>query len=126
MELNTKCWVHVKSNRGYIYETIDQAIDQAKEQIQATSKDKVGNYGPIWEIIDIIWNNQLHCPTHGVRYFLNTRYHYKAQLGEDQIGEGKDGLHECLECMVSNESEQLEYINRAMLSLGLQVPLVET
>lgn len=32
---------------GFIYE----AMDQAKEQIKATYKDRVANYGPIWEII---------------------------------------------------------------------------
>ena len=41
---------------GYIYE----AMDQAKEQIKETYKDKVAKYGPIWEIIDKRWNNQLH------------------------------------------------------------------
>lgn len=42
-----------KLTMGYIYE----AMDQAKEQIQATYKDKVGKYGPILEIIDNKWNN---------------------------------------------------------------------
>ena len=40
---------------GYIYE----AMDKAKEQIKTTYKDRVAKYGPIWEIIDIRWNNQL-------------------------------------------------------------------
>ena len=38
---------------GYIYE----AMDQAKEQIRATYKDRVSKYGPIWDIIDRRWNN---------------------------------------------------------------------
>ena len=38
---------------GYIYE----AMDQAKEHIKATYKDKLAKYGPIWEIIDRRWNN---------------------------------------------------------------------
>ena len=33
---------------GYIYE----AMDQAKEKIKATYKDRVTKYGPIWDIID--------------------------------------------------------------------------
>ena len=86
---------------GYIYE----AMDQAKEQIKAAYKDRVAKYGPIWEITDNKWNNQLHCPIHAVGYFLNPRYHYKVQLGDDVIGEVKDGLYECLECMVPDESE---------------------
>jgi hypothetical protein len=38
---------------GYIYE----AMDQTKEQIRTTYKDRVPKYGPIWEIIDNKWNN---------------------------------------------------------------------
>jgi hypothetical protein len=58
----------------------NEAMDQAKEQIKATYKDRVAKYGPIWEIIDNRWNNQLHCPIHAVGYFLNPRYHYRAQV----------------------------------------------
>ena len=89
---------------GYIYE----AMDQAKEQIRAAYKDRVAKYGPIWEIIDHRWNNQLHRPIHAAGYFLNPRYHYRAQLGEDLTGEVKDGLYECLERMIPSESEKLE------------------
>jgi hypothetical protein len=96
---------------GYIYE----AMDQAKEQIRATYKDRVTKYGPIWEIIDRRWNNQLHRPIHAAGYFLNPRYHYRAQLGEDMTGEVRDGLYDCLERMVPSESEQLE-IHRQITS----------
>ncbi|KAH9329398.1 hypothetical protein KI387_001506, partial [Taxus chinensis] len=41
-------------------------------------------------------------------YFLNPKYNYKARLGEDQTGEVKDGLYECLERMVPDEMQQLE------------------
>ncbi|KAH9329477.1 hypothetical protein KI387_001585, partial [Taxus chinensis] len=105
---------------GYIYE----AMDQAKEQRRATFKDRVMKYGPIWEIIDNRWNNQLHRPIHAAGYFLNLKYHYRAQLGEDQTGEVKDGLYECLECMVPDEMQQLEvhrqinFFNRATCTFG--------
>ena len=71
---------------GYIYE----AMDQAKEQIKAAYKDRVSKYGPIWDIIDRRWNNQLHRPIHAAGYFLNPRYSYRAQLGEDVTGEVRD------------------------------------
>jgi hypothetical protein len=71
-----------KMAMGYIYE----AMDQAKEQIRAAYKDRVTKYGPISDIIDHRWNNQLHCPIHAIGYFLNPRYHYKVQLGQDQTG----------------------------------------
>jgi hypothetical protein len=90
-------------------------MDQAKVQIRETYKDRVTKYGPIWEIIDRRWNNQLHRPIHATGYFLNPRYHYIAQLGEELNGEVRDGLYECLERMVPSESEQLE-IHRQITS----------
>jgi len=81
---------------GYIYED----LDQAKEHIREAYNDKLAKYGHIWEIIDNIWNNQLHHPIHEVGYFLNPKYHYKARLGDVQVGEVIDGLYGCLECMV--------------------------
>jgi hypothetical protein len=89
---------------GYIYE----AMDQANAQVRTCYKDRVVKYGPIWEIIDNRWNNQLHRPIHAARYFLNPRYHYRSQLGDDLTGEVKDGFYECLECMVPDETKQLE------------------
>ena len=89
---------------GFIYE----AMDQAKEQIKVAYKDRVAKYGPIWDIIDKRWNNQFHRPIHAVGYFLNPQYHYRAQFGEDQTGEVRDGFYECLERMVPNEADQLE------------------
>ena len=71
---------------GFIYE----AMDQAKEQIRAAYKDRVGKYGPIWEIIDQRWKNQLHHPIHAAGYFLNPRYHYKAQETGALTGEIRD------------------------------------
>ena len=68
----------------------------------------MAKYGPIWETIDNRWNNQLHRPIHAAGHFLNPRYHYRVQLGDDLTGEVKDGLYECLERMVPDESEQME------------------
>ena len=88
---------------GFIYE----AMDQAKEKIKATYKDRVAKYGPIWEIIDQRWNNQLHCPMHVARYFMNPRYHYKAQEARALTGEVRDGLIDSIDCMIPTESAQL-------------------
>eukprot|EP00253_Pinus_taeda_P021846 PITA_21846 len=89
---------------GYIYE----AMDQAKEQIQTTYKNRLAKYGCIWEIIDNRWNNQLHCPIHATGYFLNLKYHYKNQLGDLHDGEVRVGLIDCLERMVPTHADQLE------------------
>eukprot|EP00253_Pinus_taeda_P023859 PITA_23859 len=89
---------------GYIYE----AMDQAKEQIRATYKDRLAKYRCIWEIIDNRWNNQLHRPIHAVEYFLNPKYHYKNRLGALHDGEVRAGLTDCLERMVPSHVDQLE------------------
>eukprot|EP00253_Pinus_taeda_P027736 PITA_27736 len=89
---------------GYIYE----AMDQAKEQIRATYKDRLVKYGRIWEIIDNKWNNQLHRLIHAARYFLNPKYHYKDRLGDLHDGEVNTRLIDCLERMVPTHADQLE------------------
>jgi hypothetical protein len=96
---------------GYIYE----AMDQAKEQIRAAYKDRVAKYGPIWEIIDNRWNNQLHRPIHAAGFFLNPKYHYRTRLGDDLTGEVKDGLYDCIERMIPDENDQME-VHRQLTS----------
>eukprot|EP00253_Pinus_taeda_P017800 PITA_17800 len=88
----------------YIYE----AMDQAKEQIQAAYEEKLAKYGRIWEIIDNGWNNQLHRLIHATGYFWNSKYHYKDQLGDLHDGEVRAGLIDCLERMVPTHVDQLE------------------
>eukprot|EP00253_Pinus_taeda_P007989 PITA_07989 len=89
---------------GFIY----KAMDQATEQIKTVYKDKVAKYGPIWEIIDERWNNQLHRPIHAAGYFLNPHYHYKAKESGVLRGEVRDGLIDCIDRMISLEFDQLE------------------
>eukprot|EP00253_Pinus_taeda_P007875 PITA_07875 len=94
---------------GFIYE----AMDQAKEHIKAVYKDRVAKYGPIWAIIDERWSNQLHRPIHAAGYFLNPRYHYKAKESGASRGEVRDGLIDCIDCMIPLESDQLEIHRQA-------------
>ncbi|KAI3864776.1 hypothetical protein MKX03_034988 [Papaver bracteatum] len=61
-----------KPEMGYIY----KAIDKEKEQIQANFKNKKRRYESYINIIDLIWNTQLHGPLHAAGYFLNPRYQY--------------------------------------------------
>eukprot|EP00253_Pinus_taeda_P002270 PITA_02270 len=83
-------------------------MDQAKEKIKRTDKDKVAKYGLIWAIIDERWNNQLHRPIHVARYFLNPQYHYKAKATGALRGEVRDGLIDCIDHMIPLECDQLE------------------
>eukprot|EP00253_Pinus_taeda_P004371 PITA_04371 len=89
---------------GFIY----QAMDQAKEQRKTVYKDRVAKYGPIWAIIDEIWNNQLHRLIHAAGYFLNPRYHYKAKESGALRGEVGDGPIDCIDHMIPLEFDQLE------------------
>eukprot|EP00253_Pinus_taeda_P025996 PITA_25996 len=89
---------------GFIYE----AMDQAKEQIKVVYKDRVARYGPIWEIVDQRWNNQLHRPIHATEFFLSPRYHNKALEVKALTGEVRDGLIDCIDRLVPKESDQLE------------------
>eukprot|EP00253_Pinus_taeda_P022909 PITA_22909 len=89
---------------GFIYE----AMDQAKEQIKRSYKDKVAKYGPIWAIIDERWNNQLHRPIHAAGYFLKPQYHYKTQAAGALSGEVRDGLIDYIDRMIPLECDQLD------------------
>lgn len=60
----------LKPAMGYIYE----AMDRAKEQIKENFNDVESRYQPIWSKIDLRWNMQLHRPLHAARYYLNPRY----------------------------------------------------
>ena len=51
---------------GYIYE----GMDRAKEAIRAKYVG-VEKYGPMWDIIDRRWKNQLHKLIHAAAYYLN-------------------------------------------------------
>eukprot|EP00253_Pinus_taeda_P034661 PITA_34661 len=94
---------------GFIYE----AMDQAKVQIKRAYKDKVAKYGPIWAVIDERWNNQLHRPIHAAGYFWNPRYHYKAKATGALKGEVRDGLIDCIDCMIPLECDQREIHRQA-------------
>lgn len=89
---------------GFIYE----AMDQAKEKIKREYKDKLAKYGPILAIIDERWKNKLHHPIHAAVYFLNPRYHYKAKETRALMGEVRDGLIDCIDCMIPLESDYME------------------
>lgn len=105
---------------GFIYE----AMGQEKEKIKATYKERVAKYGPIWEIIDQIWNNQLHRPAHTTGHFMNPRYHYKAMEARYLTGEVRDGLIDCIDRMIPKETDQLEvhkkitFFNRTTCTFG--------
>ena len=59
-----------KSSIGYIYE----GMHRAKEAIRAQYIGVPEMYGPIWDIINRRWQNQLHKPIYAAAYYLNPAY----------------------------------------------------
>ena len=53
----------------FIYETMDQAKETIKEELD----NKESLYMPFWKAIDDIWNGSLHSPLHAIGYFLNPK-----------------------------------------------------
>ncbi|KAF8400145.1 hypothetical protein HHK36_013441 [Tetracentron sinense] len=109
-----------KPQLGYIYET----MDQAKETIKKEFKDKRSNYLPFWEIIDGIWDNQLHSPLHSAGYFLNPSLFYSSDFFAD--AEVASGLLCCIVRMVEDRhiqdliSLQLDEYREAKGAFGQQ------
>jgi hypothetical protein len=61
------------------------AMDQGKEKIRATYKNKKLKYLPVWKIIDTSMENQLHQPIDATKYFLSLRYHYTFNFAVDHL-----------------------------------------
>ncbi|VFQ77378.1 unnamed protein product [Cuscuta campestris] len=85
---------------GFLYE----AMDRAKEKIQAAFQNVKKSYRPLWSVIDLRWNKQLHRPLHAAGYYLNPRMHYSPGFKVDY--EVKQGVYDCLRRMVADIEEQ--------------------
>jgi len=61
------------------------------------------SYTPFWEIIDQIWDNQLHRPLHATGYYFNPILHYHPEF---EVGyKVKRGMYDCLERLVGDIDE---------------------
>ena len=61
---------------GYIYE----GMDRANEAIRAQYAGVQERYGPIRDIIDWRWQNQLHRPIHAITYYLNLAFYFRPEF----------------------------------------------
>ncbi|XP_009768745.1 uncharacterized protein [Nicotiana sylvestris] len=59
-----------KAPMGYLYE----AVNRAKETIEASFERDVRKYEKVFKIIDSRWSNQLHLPLHAAGHPLNPHY----------------------------------------------------
>ncbi|KAL7247108.1 hypothetical protein ACSBR2_002093 [Camellia fascicularis] len=108
---------------GYIYE----AMDKAKEQILDNFKGMQRSYKPIWDIINLRWDFQLHRPLHATAYYLNPRFHYVLDFNPDY--EIKKGLYETIESMCptcklrEKVDRQLDMFHNAENMFGMEMAI---
>lgn len=91
-----------KPAMGYIY----KAMDQAKEAISLSFKEREDKYREIFEIIDRRWECQLHLPLHAAGYFLNPEYFYDNCSKIEQDAKVMIGLYKCIERLVPETEKQ--------------------
>ena len=94
---------------GYIY----KAMDQAKEAISLSFKEREDKYREIFEIIDRRWKCQLHHPLHAAGYFLNPEYFYDNRSKIEQDENVMSGLYKCIERLVP-ETEKQDKISKEL------------
>ncbi|KAL6576773.1 hypothetical protein OROMI_011049 [Orobanche minor] len=86
---------------GYIYE----AMERAKEAIEASFNRNINKYKQIFEKIDARWDVQLHQPLHAAAYYQNPEFYYSNPRIEDDR-EVIRGLYKCIEKMIPDLREQ--------------------
>lgn len=65
-----------KASMGYLY----KAMDKAKEAIETFYVYDAIKFHNIWEMIDRMWNGQLHKPLHAIEFSLNPKFFYGQKL----------------------------------------------
>ena len=65
-------------------------------------------YGPIWDIIDRRWQNQLHRPIHVVAYYFSPTYHFLPNFKVDE--EFPTGLYIVMQRLGPNGSDTIATI----------------
>ena len=81
-------------------------------------------YIPIWNIVGVRWELQIHKLLHAAAYYLNPHYHYNPNFKVN--ANIKIGLYQCLKRMVLDASEmykidlQLESFKDAKWLFGIE------
>ncbi|XP_042410002.1 uncharacterized protein LOC121999379 [Zingiber officinale] len=89
-----------KPAMGFIY----NAMDSAKEQIQANFNNVKRKFQSILNIIDERWELQLHRSLHAAAYFLNPQYQYSPDFKVSM--ELKLNLYQCLDRLVTSQCDR--------------------
>ncbi|CAH1443830.1 unnamed protein product [Lactuca virosa] len=94
-----------KPAMGFIY----QALVIAKKEIKANFKAIQTRYGPIYDIIDDRWYNQMNRAQNMAGYYLNPHMQYSDDF--ENNGWIKDGLYMCLERMCGTDENLAKTID---------------
>lgn len=95
----------LKPASGYIYE----AMDRAKEQIKENLNGKESRYRQIWDLVDERWNLQLHRPLHAAAFYLNPRFQYDPKYEADLTHmEVKKGLYYVIQRMCDDVETKIK------------------
>ncbi|XP_019261290.1 PREDICTED: uncharacterized protein LOC109239218 [Nicotiana attenuata] len=110
-----------KPPMGYLYE----AMDRAKETIEASFEGDLRKYEKVFEIIDRRWSDQLHRPLHAASHILNSGLFYKNNKDGTLDLEVWVGYHKRIEKLVPDAAmvDQIreEFVERQM-QFGHQTP----
>ncbi|PNY17483.1 HAT family dimerization domain containing protein [Trifolium pratense] len=98
---------------GLIYETMDQTKEKIQVNFNSVQKSStsvlshfyfITTYKPLWDIIDVRWDRQMHRPLHAAGYYLNPKLHYGADFKADY--EVKRGFPIAMAALETNTAAQ--------------------
>ncbi|CAB4268597.1 unnamed protein product [Prunus armeniaca] len=90
-----------KPSVGYVYD----AMEKAKKSIIVSFDNKESDYVPYLEIIDHIWQEELHSPLHAAAYYLNPSIFYNPSFSTNKVIQ--KGLLDCIETLEPNLTAQV-------------------
>ncbi|XP_057511631.1 uncharacterized protein LOC130793789 [Actinidia eriantha] len=99
---------------GYIYE----GMERAKVTIKAFYKGIEEKYVPIWDIIDLRWNMQLHSPLHPAAGFLNPSIFYSQTFKVDS--RMRNGFQEAMMKMATDDKDKIEITKEHPIYINAQ------
>ncbi|XP_028099435.1 uncharacterized protein LOC114298970 isoform X2 [Camellia sinensis] len=86
---------------GYIYD----AMEKAKKSIIVAFDSNKSDYLPYLDVIDRIWQEELHSPLHAAGYYLNPSIFYNPGFSTNKVIQ--KGLLDCIEMLEPNLTAQV-------------------
>lgn len=86
---------------GLIYDS----MEKAKRSIMTGFNNKESFYLPYLDVIDRIWQEELHSPLHAAGYYLNPSVFYHPSFATDKVI--RKGLLDCIEMLEPNLTAQV-------------------